>query len=121
MSCGLTGQLTGTCKHDTDLGGFSFSCAGWAGRSTTKLEMEGTSKCQVASIGKRCDDQPTSVTQVLIAIQKLGIDSPDVQFPLHPVVPAVFIAQDETQSLLCKSKCIADYHHIYTKLLSIES
>ena len=35
------------------------------------------------------DHQPTAVAKVLVAIDELGIHSPDVQVVIHPVVPSI--------------------------------
>ena len=48
--------------------------------------MESSSKSEVAAVGEGSDDKTTSVAKVLVAIDKLGIDSSDEQLIL-PIVP----------------------------------
>lgn len=50
--------------------------------------MESPSQSEVASISEGSDDETTCVTKVLVAVDKLSINSSDEQFIL-PIVPAV--------------------------------
>ena len=70
------------------LGGFCLASAGRSGRSPSKAEVESPGECEVAAVSERGDDQTTRVTQVLVTVEELGIDGPDVQVLLNPVVPA---------------------------------
>ena len=63
----------------------SLPSASWASRSPTKLEMQGSSKGQIAAVSERSDHQPPCVPQVLIPIDKLCIDCSQQQLIL-PIV-----------------------------------
>ena len=61
--------------------------------------MECSSKSEVAAVGEGSDDKTTSVAKVLVAIDKLGIDSSDEQLIL-PIVPTAQV-QLETIKNFC--------------------
>ena len=68
------------------LGGLGFAGAGGTGRRAAELEMESARERQIASVRERRDDQATRVAQVLVAVEELGVDRPDVQVLADPVV-----------------------------------
>ena len=75
-----------TIEHnavDTDcfgkvFGCFCLACASGAFGSSSKIELQSGHKGPIASIGQRCDDQSTSVSQELVAVLQYGCDHPHV-------------------------------------------
>ena len=82
-TCAHTCTLTHTHTH---LHSFCLASPSWTGWSSSKLQVESSSECEVTPVSEGGDDQSTGVTQVLIAIGKLSIHCSHQQL-IVPVVP----------------------------------
>jgi hypothetical protein len=69
------------------LSGLSFSSTSRPGRSTPKIEFQGTHQGHITLISERSDNQPEGVSQILIPIREVGLNAPDITIIINPVIP----------------------------------
>ncbi len=66
-------------------------------RHTTKIHLNCPQQRAIASIGQRRNDETRRVTEILVTIVKHGIDHPNFNGFLFPIIPQLDLGWDECQ------------------------